>query len=98
MSAKRRRLMARFLRKKKKGLGKEIGQDLNNEELTLEVVRSPHLPAHFAFAYKKTGLLITADNERKANAEDLKRWHAALLEYFDREREGKAGAVSRLSH
>jgi len=98
MSAKQRRLMAAFLREKKKGLGKEFGRGLNSEQLTLEAVRSCNLPAHFAFAYEKTGLLITGENERKATAEDLKRWHAALLEYFDREREGKVGAVSRLFH
>jgi hypothetical protein len=98
MSAKQRRLMAALLREQKKGSRKEFGRGLNSEQLTLEAVRSCNLPAHFAFAYEKTGLLITAENEGKVSAEDLKRWHAALLEYFDREREGKVGAVSRLSH
>ena len=98
MSAKQRRLMAAFLREKKKGSRKGFGQGPNSEQLTLEAVRNSDLPAHFAFAYEKTGLLITAENERKASAEDLKRWHAALLEYFDREQEAKVGAVSRLLH
>lgn len=97
-STKQRRLIAAILREKKKGSRKEFGPGLNSEQLTLEAVRSCNLPAHFAFAYEKTGLLITADSERKAAAEDLKRWHAALLEYFDREREAKVGAVSRLLH
>ena len=98
MSAKQRRLMAAFLREKKKAARKESGPVLNSEQLTLEAVRNSDLPAHFAFAYEKTGLLITAENEGKASAEDLKRWHAALLEYFDREQEAKVGAVSRLLH
>ncbi len=97
-NAKQRRLMAAVLREQENGSRKEFGQGLNSEQLTLEAVRSCNLPAHFAFAYQKTGLLITADRERQAAAEDLKRWHAALLEYFDREREGKVGAVSRLLH
>ncbi len=97
-SAKQRRLIAAILREQKKGSGKEFGPGLNSEQLTLEAVRSCNLPAHFAFAYEKTGLLITADREREAAAEDLKRWHAALLEYFDREREAKVGAVSCLLH
>ncbi|MGO8780257.1 MAG: hypothetical protein ACLQKK_15305 [Rhodomicrobium sp.] len=97
-SAKQRRLMAAILREKKKRSRKEFGPGLNREQLTLEAVRSCNLPAHFAFAYERTGLLITADSERKATAEDLKRWHAALLEYFDTEREAKVRAVSRLLH
>ncbi len=98
MSAKQRRLMAALLREQKKGSRKEFGQRPNSEELTLEAVRNSNLPGHFAFAYEKTGLLITAENEGKASAEDLKRWHAALIEYFDREEEAKVGAVSRLLH
>ncbi len=98
MSAKQRRLMAAFLREKKKATRKEFGPVLDSDQLTLEAVRNSDLPAHFAFAYEKTGLLITAENEGKASAEDLRRWHAALLEYFDREQEAKVGAVSRLLH
>ncbi len=66
--------------------------------LTFSAIRRSKISAHFAYAYRKTGLLITVENERKASGEDLKRWHAALVEYFDREREGKVGAVSRLLH
>ncbi|MFY9641030.1 MAG: hypothetical protein WA384_07585 [Rhodomicrobium sp.] len=98
MSAKQRRLMAALLRERKKGSRKEFWQRPNSEELTLEAVRNSNLPGHFALAYEKTGLLITAENEGKASAEDLRRWHAALLEYFDREQEAKVGAVSRLLH
>jgi hypothetical protein len=90
--------MAALLREQNEGSRNEFGCSLHNEKLTLEAVRSSNLPAHFAFAYEKTGLLITAENEGKVSAEDLKRWHAALVEYFDREREGKVGAVSCLSH
>ncbi len=98
MSAKQRRLIAAFLREQKKAARKEFGPVPDSEQLTLEVVRNSDLPAHFAFAYERTGLLITAENEGKASTEDLKRWHAALLEYFEREQEAKVGAVSRLLH
>jgi hypothetical protein len=87
--------MAAFLREKKNAARKEFGPVVNSEQLTSEAVRNSDFPAHFAFAYEKTGLLITAENEGKASAEDLKRWHAALLEYFDREQEAKVGAVNR---
>jgi hypothetical protein len=90
--------MAAFLREKKKAASKESGPVLNSEQLTLEAVRNSDLPAHFAFAYEKTGLLITAEIEGKASAEDRKRWRAAPLEYFDREQEAKVGAVSCLLH
>ncbi len=90
--------MAALLREQKRAARKEFGRGLNSEQLTWEAVRNSNLLAHYAFAYQKTGLLVTAENEGTAGAEDLKRWHAALLEYFDREREGKVGAVSRLLH
>ncbi len=76
MSAKQRRLIAAFLREQKKAARKEFGPVPDSEQLTLEVVRNSDLPAHFAFAYERTGLLITAENEGKASTEDLKRWHA----------------------
>jgi hypothetical protein len=68
------------------------------DQLTWQGLRDFDVPAHFVFAYKRTGLLVTVENEAFTSARDLRRWHAAMLEYFRIERRKKAGPASGMLH
>jgi len=72
------------------------GED--TELLTLKAMRSAPIPAHFAFAYEKTGLIITAENIGRMSAANLERWESAITQYFQMERQAKGGATSALLH
>jgi hypothetical protein len=72
--------------------------DIDHESLTFSAIRYFNIPHHFAFAYRKTGIIVTAENEELVSASDLQRWGAALLEYFEVERQAKAGAISNSRH
>ncbi len=100
-SARQRMLIERCARGEKRAFRKKFGRDPDasdvayraeccGEELTFQAIRRSELPAHFAYAYRKTGLLITADanNKNAMRLEDLKRWDAALGEYFEMRRRG----------
>ena len=63
-----------------------------------ERLRNADIPAHFLFAYAKTGLMVTAENITQMSLDSLRRWDAAIAEYFQCERQGKAGSTSRLLH
>ena len=68
------------------------------DQLTLQHLRESNVPAHFVFAYKRTGLLVTVENEACMSTSDLGRWNAAVLEYFRIERRKKAGPASGTLH
>ena len=68
------------------------------DQLTLQHLRESDVPAHFVFAYKRTGLLVTVENEACMSTSDLRRWNAAVLEYFQIERRKKAGPASGTLH
>ena len=64
------------------------------DQLTAQSLRHFDVPAHFMFAYRRTGLPVTVENEASMSACDLRRWYAAMLEYFQIERAKKAGSAS----
>lgn len=66
--------------------------------LTLSMLRTFDVPAHFVFAYKKTGLLVTEETSYRFSDDELMCWDAALLEYFRSERQTKTGAGSAAVH
>ena len=80
----------------------EAGQPADcNGDIELQgstTLRNANLPAHFLFAYDKTGLMVTAENITQMSLDSLRRWDAAIAEYFQCERQGKAGSTSRLLH
>ena len=71
---------------------------VSTDQLTLESLRNFDVAPHFVFAYRRTGLLVTVENETFMSEGDLMRWNAAMLEYFRIERQTKAGAASSLRH
>jgi hypothetical protein len=66
--------------------------------LTLAMLRTSEVPAHFVFAYHKTGLLVTEETKYRFSGTELMCWDAAVLEYFRNERKNKAGAESAAVH
>lgn len=68
------------------------------DQLTLLGLRELDIPAHFVFAYKRTGLLVTVENEASMSACDLRRWNAAVLEHFRIERQKEAGTADGTLH
>ena len=66
--------------------------------LTLAMLRTSEVPAHFVFAYHKTGLLVTEETKYRFSGTELMCWDAAVLEYFRNERKNKAGAESTAVH
>ncbi len=66
--------------------------------LTLRAIRYFDVPSHFAFAYEHTGLIVTAENMDTMSTGDLRRWDAAIGEYFQMERLTKAAGASTLTH
>jgi hypothetical protein len=66
--------------------------------LTLAMLRTSEVPAHFVFAYHKTGLLVTEETKYHFSGTELMCWDAAVLEYFRNERKNKAGAESAAVH
>ena len=75
-----------------------LRQALSADQLTLQSLRRFDVAPHFVFAYRKTGLLVTVENETFMSEADLMRWDAAMLEYFQIERKTKAGATSSMRH
>jgi len=72
--------------------------EVSADQLTLQSLRRFDVAPHFVFAYRKTGLLVTVENETFMSEADLMRWDAAMLEYFQIERKTKAGATSSMRH
>ena len=66
--------------------------------LTLAMLRTSEVPAHFVFAYHKTGLLVTEETKYRFSGTELMCWDAAVLEYFRNERKNKTGAESAAVH
>ena len=108
-SARQKLLIESCLRGEKRAFRKRFGRDPEASdvayraeccggELTFQAIRKSELPSHFAYAYRKTGLLITADanNKNAMRLEDLKRWDAALGEYFEMRRKGAGEGESQV--
>ncbi len=66
--------------------------------LTLAMLRTSEVPAHFVFAYHKTGLLVTEETKYRFSGTELMCWDAAVLEYFRNERKNKTGAENAAVH
>lgn len=57
---------------------------------TIVAMRRAGLPREFEYAYRKTGVLVTAMNKDKLSKKDLDEWEAAVEEYFEQEEAEKA--------
>ena len=110
-NAKQRRLIAAILRERRKFSRKRASQAQRfpyhaagefslsmADQLTVQSLRHFDVPAHFMFAYRRTGLLVTVENEASMSACDLRRWNKAMLEYFQIEGAKKAGSASGMFH
>ena len=50
----------------------------------IQAMEAAGLPPELAYAFKKTGLLVTEMNQHLIPEKDLEEWDAAIEEYFDR--------------
>ena len=66
-------------------------------KLTLLALRREKMPPHFAYAYQSTGLIVTEENEDYMDPQDVSRWYAAALEYFEAERRAKVAIAPAAS-
>lgn len=47
----------------------------------LHVLREAKVPPEFIYAFEKTGRLVTAENAKHLNEDELAEWDAAVAEY-----------------
>jgi len=55
------------------------------EDEMVAVLENVGVGPQIIYAYKKTGLLLTAENESLVSTQDIAEWDAAIDEYFDLE-------------
>jgi hypothetical protein len=60
------------------------------EAMMVEGVRAAGLDPAFIYAFEKTGLLVTEQNQHLIPESDLAEWGAAIEEYEAKHRQGKA--------
>jgi len=55
------------------------------EDEMVDMLRETGMRPQFIYAYKKTGFLLTAENESLVSEQDVAEWDAAIDEYFEME-------------
>lgn len=55
--------------------------DRKIRDTMLHVLREAKVPPEFIYAFEKTGRLVTAENAKHLNEDELAEWDAAVAEY-----------------
>jgi len=59
-----------------------IDEDILEKE-TIKAMEKANIPAHFIYAFKKTGLMLFEGSENKYTKKDIKNYEDAVEEYFN---------------